>query len=194
MDYTKVDVTKINELISNGTLKELIAIKDVPVKAIELTQEVVDKMLVAGGYETVVIDEQGKPFVETTNKKINVGDFLVTNQIAGYENSYVVPAAKFATLYNKGEGKDNFMPVGNERKVYLIPEDLNVVFEAPWGGDMKIRANGVLVPDGDKFYGINPEEFKATHNVVVNRTLESIQKFRQSLEEKSIPISKVKPN
>lgn len=166
MDYTKVDAAGINTLISNGTLKELTAIKDIQVKAIELTQPVVDKMLAAGGYETVVIDDQGKSFVETTNKKINVGDFLVTNQISGYDNSYVVPAAKFATLYNKAEGQDTYMPVANVRKVYLIPENLNLVFEAPWGGDMKIRANGVLVPDGDKFYGINHEEFKATHNVV----------------------------
>lgn len=193
MDYNKVDSDDINYLINNGTLKELIAIKDVQVKAIELTQPVVDKILAAGGYKTVVIDEQGNSFVETTNKKINVGDFLVTNQISGYDNSYVVPSAKFLTLYNKAEGQDNYMPLANERKVYLIPENLNLVFEAPWGGDMKIRASGVLVPDGDKFYGINPEEFKATHNIVEkNKVLDNIQKIRQDLEQSNITTSTLK--
>ena len=165
MNYTKVDTAQIAEMIDNGTLTKMTVVKDVPVKAIELTQEVVDKMLAEGGYKTVVIDDEGKPFVETTNKKINVGDMLVTNQIAGYDNSYVVPAAKFVNLYTSTENKEVFNPVATDKTVYLIPEGSNLVFEAPWGGDMKIRANGVIVPDGEKFYGINPEEFKATHSV-----------------------------
>jgi hypothetical protein len=165
MQYTQVDPSSINEMIKDGTLQKMTVVKDIPVKAVELTQEVVDKMLADGGYKTVVIDDEGKPFVETTNKKINVGDFLVTNQIAGYDNSYVVPAAKFSKLYTSTDNKEIFNPVGEDRTVYMLPEGKNVVFEAPWGGDMKIRAGGVLVADGDKFYGINPEEFKATHSV-----------------------------
>jgi hypothetical protein len=165
MEYTKVDVEKISQMIQDGTLTKMIAVKNVPVKAIKLTQEVVDKILAEGGYKTVVIDDEGKPFVETTNKKINVGDMLVTNQIAGYDNSYIISAEKFTKLYTEGSQPDIFNPAGEDRTVYVIPKGLNLEFEAPWGGDMKIRAGGVLVPDGEKFYGINPEEFKATHSV-----------------------------
>jgi hypothetical protein len=165
MEYTKVTNEQIAAMINDGTLTKMIAVKNIPVKAIKLTQEIVDKMLADGGYKTVVIDDEGKLFEETTNKKINVGDMLVTNQIAGYENSYVVPAAKFVNLYTPTENKEVFNPVATDKTVFLIPENTNLVFEAPWGGDMKIRAGGVIVPDGEKFYGINPEEFKATHSV-----------------------------
>lgn len=165
MEYTNVNIEQMNQLVKDGTLKPIVAVKDVAVKAVELTQEVVDKMLAGGGYQTVVIDDQGKPFVETTNKKINVGDFLVTNKIVGYENSYVVPAAKFATLYTSTEDKEVFNPVATDKNVFKIPKEMNLVFEAPWGGEMKIRGGGVIVPDGEKFYGINPEEFNATHSI-----------------------------
>jgi hypothetical protein len=167
MEYTKVTNEQIAAMINDGTLTKMIAVKNIPVKAIKLTQEIVDKMLADGGYKTVVIDDEGKPFLETTNKKINVGDMLVTNQIAGYDNSYVIPAAKFEKLYTVGDQPDTFNPAGEDRTVYSIPQGLNLVFEAPWGGDMRIRAGGVIVPESEpgKFYGINPEEFKATHSV-----------------------------
>jgi hypothetical protein len=167
MEYTKVDAAKISELIQDGTLIKMTAVKNVPVKAIKLTQDVVDKMLAEGGYKTVVIDDEGKPFVETTNKKINIGDMLVTNQIAGYDNSYVISAEKFTKLYTAGDQPDIFNPAGEDRTVYAIPKGLNLSFEAPWGGEMRIRAGGVIVPESEpgKFYGINPEEFKATHSV-----------------------------
>lgn len=194
MEYTKVDEKQISEMINNGSLTKMTVVKDVPIKAIELTQEIVDKMLAEGGYKTVVIDDEGKPFVETTNKKINVGDMLVTNQIAGYDNSYVVPAAKFINLYTTTENKEIFNPVATDKTVYLIPKETNLVFEAPWGGDMKIRSGGVIVPDGEKFYGINPEEFKATHSVKepkiqnnVNQVLETVRANIKSSENISKP-------
>ncbi len=166
MEYTQVNKKQIAELINNGTLKRLTAIKNAPVKAIELTKELVDKILDEGGYQTVVIDDNGNAFVETTNKKINIGDFLVNNQIAGYDNFYIVLSSKFFSLYKKGEGSDIYNPVATQKTVYLIPEGKNLEFEAPWGGLMKIRSGGVIVPEDDNFYGINPEEFKATHIVL----------------------------
>lgn len=164
MEFTKVSDEQINEMVQKGTLKEMTVVKDVPVKAVELTEKVVEEVLAQGGYKTVAIDKDGNLFPETTNKKINVGDFLVTNQIEGYENSYVVPAAKFANLYTPTENKEIFNPVATDKKVYLIPEGTNLEFEAKWG-PMFIRGGGVVVPDDEKFYGINPEELKATHSV-----------------------------
>ena len=99
MEYTQVNNEEINEMIKSKVLKKMTVVKDVPVKAVELNDEVVNKLLKEGGYKTVVVDNQGKIFVETTNKNINVGDYLVTNQIAGYENSYIIPATKFIKLY-----------------------------------------------------------------------------------------------
>jgi len=170
MNYTQVTTTEIIDMINNGPLTKLTVVKDVPVKAVQLTQDVVDKMIANGGYQTIVVDDNGKSFVETTNKKLNVGDFFVTNQIEGQDNSYVVPAAKFVTLYTATEDKQIFNPIATDKTVYLIPEGLNLSFEAPWGGEMKIRAGGVMVPDGEKFYGINPEEFKATHSIKSTKT------------------------
>lgn len=193
MEYTKVDSAKIAEMIENGTLTKMTVVKDVPVKAITLTQEVVDKMLAEGGYKTVVIDDEGKLFEETTNKKINVGDMLVTNQIAGYENSYVVPSAKFVNLYTPTENKEVFNPVATDKTVYSIPENTNLVFEAPWGGDMKIRAGGVIVPDGEKFYGINPEEFKATHSVKEPKILNNVSQVLESVRATSTTENTFKP-
>lgn len=167
MEYTKLDTQQILEMIENRTFKKMIAVKDVPVKAILLTQDIVDKIFAEGGYKTVVIDDEGNPFTETTNNKINVADMLVTNQIAGYENSYIVGSEKFAKLYNATDNKEVFSPIGEERTVYMIPKGTNVSFEAPWGGEMKIRGGGVIVPDEEKFYGINPEEFKATYSEVL---------------------------
>lgn len=166
MEYIKVDEVQIAEMISNGTLAEMKAVKDTQVIAVELTQKSIDAMMLKGGYQTVVIDDNGKPFVETVNKNLKVGDFMVTNQIAGYNNSYVISAEKFATIYNPTENKSVFTPKPVEKTVYMIPKGLNLVFMAPWGSEMKIRGGGVLVRDGEKFYGINPEEFKATHRVL----------------------------
>lgn len=193
MEYTQVDGQKIAEMIENGTLTKMTVVKDVPVKAIVLTQEVVDKMLAEGGYKTVVIDDEGKLFEETTNKKINVGDMLVTNQIAGYENSYVVPSAKFVNLYTPTENKEVFNPVATDKTVYSIPENTNLVFEAPWGGDMKIRAGGVIVPDGEKFYGINPEEFKATHSVKEPKILNNVSQVLENVRATSTTENTFKP-
>lgn len=191
MEYSRVNASQIEEMIQEGKLQKLSVIKDIPVKAVQLTQNVVDNLLSKGGYETVVIDDNGKTFVETTNKKLNVGDFLVTNQISGYDNSYVVPQEKFAKLYEATEKSNVFNAVAVEKTVFLIPAGLNLVFEAPWGGDMKIRAEGVLVPDGDKFYGINPEEFKATHSINSNdknNVLNAITALRIDSTEKKIKL------
>lgn len=192
MEYTQVNSTKIKEMIENKTLTKMTAVKNIPVKAIKLTQEIVDGMLAEGGYKTVVIDDEGKPFLETTNKKINVGDMFVTNQIAGYDNSYIIPAAKFEQLYTVGDKPNTFNPAGEDRTVYAIPQGLNLVFEAPWGGDMRIRAGGVIVPESEpgKFYGINPEEFKATHSVKdsqiqnnVSQVLETVRATTDTTEK-----------
>tara|TARA_B100000700_G_scaffold68939_1_gene76366 strand:+ start:39798 stop:40046 length:249 start_codon:yes stop_codon:yes gene_type:complete len=79
--------------IKAGILKEEQAVKDVPVKAIEITNEILDEINKSGSYTTIVRSpENGELVKETTNKNLNIGDFLVTNQINGYNNSYFVSA------------------------------------------------------------------------------------------------------
>ena len=145
---------------------DLTAKKDVPVRALTLDQAQIDKINAEGGFKTVVIDENGNTMVETVNKSMLPGDHLVTNQIEGQDNSYIVTAAKFAKLYTATDDPAVFNPVGDSRTVFELPVGVNLEFEAPWGGMMKIRSGGVLVPDNEKFYGINPEEFRATYRVV----------------------------
>lgn len=162
--YTQVTASQIQNLIDSQTFAQLKAIKNKNVKAVQLTAEVVEKILAEGGYQTVVLDDAGQALLETTNKKIAANDWLVTNMLAGYDNSYVVGAAKFPTLYEATAEEGVYAPISGERTVYRVAE--NIEFEAPWGGAMKIRSGGVVVPDGDKFYGINPEEFESTYSVV----------------------------
>ena len=160
--YTKTTPQGIRQMIASGALKEMKAIKDKNVRAIQLSESVAAQMK-ESGYQTVAIDDDGSLLVETTNKKIATGDWILTNQIEGHNNSYVISGAKFPTLYEATPEADIYKPISGVRAVYETSQ--NFEFEAPWGGDMKIRSGGVLVADGDKFYGINPEEFKATYSV-----------------------------
>lgn len=164
--YIQTTPAQITDMIQNKTLQELKAVKNKIVHAQRLTTQMVQDLLAQGGYQTVVMDDNGKPMVETTNKKIAEGDWLLTQKLEGYDNCYIVGDAKFATLYDQYDEVGHYKPKGGVRTVYQLPAGMNLEFEAPWGGQMKIRSGGVLVADGDKYYGINPEEFKATHSVV----------------------------
>jgi HEAT repeats len=161
--YASVSAEEMTAMVKG--FEAVVVKKDVPVKAVCLEQTEIDAINAKGGFETVVIDENGKAMVETKNKAMQPGDWLVTNQIEGQSNSYIVPAAKFAKLYSASETPGVFNPVGDPKTVFVLPQGTNLEFEAPWGGAMKIRGGGVLVPDEGKFYGINPEEFQATYSV-----------------------------
>ena len=63
----------------------------------------------------------------------------------------------------------------------MIPKNQNLEFKAPWGESMKIRGEGVIVPDGENFYGINPEEFKATHSEVSLSTVKDMDSIKKNV-------------
>ncbi len=174
--FKEIDNEQIMTYIKAGILKEEQAVKDVPVKAIEITNEMLDEINKSGGYTTIVRSpENGELVKETTNKNLNVGDFLVTNQINGYDNSYVVSAEKFKKLYNPTEENNIFEPKEDIKKVYQVAE--NVKFEAPWGEKIDLYKGGYIVaenntPDNNQFYGINKEEFDATYSIIKNEKID----------------------
>lgn len=168
MDYRFVTLDDVMSLIDAGVLANFTAVKNKEVVAEILTREKIDTILTRGGYETVCIDDDGFVYIETTNKNLKVGDYIVSNDIAGYDNSYIVPAAKFHQLYDAiDEINGIYKPKGICREVYRLPHDMNLRFTAPWGSEMKIRSGGVLIfEEIDKVYGINQEEFEATYSII----------------------------
>lgn len=85
---------------------------------------------------------------------------------------YVVPCGKFLKLYNVTDGVAQ--PRQEKRIVAMITKKVwravgvqgdSVVFKAPWGEDMMLKAGDVLVkdPSGDGFYRVEKEAFKMTY-------------------------------
>ena len=165
MNYKKIDKNDFLNFIQEGLLEKLTAVKDKTVVAEKITESTANQIFEMGGYPTVCYDDEGNSFVETVNKNVRIGDYLVANLINGKENCYVLKAEKFESLYDNIEGTSVYRPKGELRTMYRLPNDMNVSFIAPWGSEMKIRGGGVLIEEGDSFYGINPEEFGATHTI-----------------------------
>lgn len=99
--------------------------------------------------------------VETAKTAGAGGGYKVT-ALTGEQ--YLVDKAKFEKLYNETDVAGVFEPKPDPRKVMGLEQ--NVAFTAPWGEEMRIRANGVLVHGGMKdVYGIQPDEFRASYTI-----------------------------
>jgi hypothetical protein len=166
IQYSNKKAEDIRSLIASGNLVAKVAHKTGQVTATKLTSTIIEDIKKQGGFSTYVIDDNGKAHIETVNKSINLGDWLVTNLIDGNQNSYIIRDEKFTSVYNSTSQSDIYTPVDEQRTVYPLPKNMHVEIEAPWGSKMKVRGGGVLIAEGDKFYGINPEEFKATYAFV----------------------------
>jgi hypothetical protein len=164
--FTFKDNKSITKMIEHNILQKKTAAKTALIQATNLSQNAVDKILQKGGFQSVIFTSSGDAEIETINSHINAGDWIVTQLIGGKENSYIVDADDFKELYSKTETPNMYKPRGEERKVYIIPEDMNIELEASWG-KMKIRGGGVILSNGKGgYYGINPEEFRATYSII----------------------------
>jgi hypothetical protein len=107
-------------------------------------------------------------FIETQNTVPTFGAFVVvsnllTNQhCVDVENSYIISKTKFDNLYQRIGTTHHYRPTSGAKKVYVVNEDIS--FKAPWGEMFYLKKGGVLVPDGEGFYGINPLEFASTYS------------------------------
>lgn len=109
---------------------------------------------VEAGTEVMTVMADGHH--ETTNVAGSEGGYRVTNP-AGEQ--YLVQNDKFEALYDKTDNENIYQPKSDLRKV--LPLSGNVAFTAPWGEEMKIRKDGVLVNGGKgDIYGIQPAEYK----------------------------------
>lgn len=152
-----ISTEQIRDAIEKGIFVELRVRKDIPVRA---RLGMVGEQLV-----TLAEGEDGASFVETTNCVKHEGDYVVTNQISGRDNSYIVRAAKFASLYTQDVNDPSlYHPKGEDRTVWRVCE--NYAIDTHWGSRLNILAGGVLVANGDKFDDINPKEFLATYSIL----------------------------
>ncbi len=128
--------------------RDRIAAKDVTIQARPATP----------GEEITTVMKDGH--VETKNIA-KPGDMVVTNP--GGEQ-YIVSGEKFPKKYVPTDADGVFKPAGGPAKIELV--DHNISFKAPWGEDMKIKAGGVLVNNGNgDIYGIQPDEYKQTYKL-----------------------------
>lgn len=153
MNFTKKSLPELTKLAQIST--EIVAQKT---KAVNARR--------AFNGETVITlceSDNGKDFVETVKTAKSSDEWVVTNQIDGKDNSYIISAEIFAKVYNANKD-GTYSPVGEQRQMFIVNE--NISFEPPWGGNFNLQAGGVLVPENGMFYGINPKEFAATYSII----------------------------
>jgi hypothetical protein len=108
---------------------------------------------------------------ETTNTA-QPGDWIVTNLSPkqeplrdqdGCENTYVITADRFPTLYEATDGRNAHGTVYRAKGVVealRLPGGFDII--APWGERQQAPA-GYLLLSGDEVYGNNAETFAATY-------------------------------
>jgi hypothetical protein len=105
--------------------------------------------------ETVMADGH----VETTKTAGPEGGYRVTNPDG---EQYLVDTKEFEQKYTAAEEPGVYIPNSEPRKV--VSGSQNVAFTAPWGEEMRIKEDGVLVHNGPgDGYGIQGDEFKNTY-------------------------------
>jgi len=108
--------------------------------------------------ETIMADGH----VETKKTAGEGGGYRITNPTG---EQYLVDTEKFEKLYDATDKEGIYAPKFSPKKVVDI--DQNVAFKAPWGEEMRIRKDGVLVHQGvGDIYGIQPDEYKETYSPV----------------------------
>lgn len=172
---------------SNLLFPEPNAEKFTPVHATPVTAEMAAKM--ADGLQTRMDDGH----IETKNS-LKEGDWIVSNyntikpdEIPGYDSlstdeqvlartgpaeEYVVKGEEFTNTYTLGRKVgEGFIAHSSDAPVPVVELEKNVVFTAPWGENMYMKAGDVLVnngttPEGNPdIYGIRREEFEETYGV-----------------------------
>ena len=103
------------------------------------------------------------------------GDWVVTNMSAdreilrdgtGHENTYVIRAAKFPTLYDRDQGSTSFGAVFRSKsKVEAIHLTGGFEILAPWN-EIQQSPDGYLLLAGSDVYGNNRETFEATYEIM----------------------------
>lgn len=174
-EYLNVTIDDINYMIESKTLKKIIATKNKTVHASQIQDQALLEHIHTVGVKTYVIDDatgEGT-YLETVNKNCNLGDYIVTQEVGhNNTNQYIVPKEKFEKSYylahpsNKWGNEGVYTPHSSEKVVYVLPKGLNIEFIAPWGSTIKVRECGVVVPDGNGYYGINHAEFVGTHTIL----------------------------
>lgn len=111
---------------------------------------------------------------ETTNRA-RVGDWIVTNLSPqqkplrdgdGHVNTYVIPAERFADLYEQTGAQNEFGAVHRAKGVVdAIPLAGGFDIVAPWG-ERQSAPDGYLILNGEEVYGSHAEAFAATYEVV----------------------------
>lgn len=113
---------------------------------------------VAQGTEVITVMKDGH--IETKNVAPEGGAYKITNPDG---EAYLISPAKFEARYELEEG-NKYRPKWSP--IEILPVEGNISFTAPWGELMKIK-NGVLARTSPQdIYGIQPEEFASTYQIL----------------------------
>lgn len=97
-----------------------------------------------------------------TSRMSSAGEVLLRNP-AGEE--YAIGMQKFIERYGEYDGEREYAPKGVE--VSFVYTSRPVVLTPSWGGDMFVKAGGaVIIEDDESIYGIQPDEFRDTYEVI----------------------------
>lgn len=163
--------------IESGTMFPMEFAKTARISAIQgvVGQEVITKM--SNGLDetknTVKLDEEtGEP------------GWIVTNP-AGEQ--YIVEDSVFRKKYEiDPQNPTLYKPKGAPVNCVVVGE--NIAFKAPWGEDMNIAANGILVLSGkNDIYGIQASEFAATYGPTDKDGLASLKESIELLGSEKTP-------
>ena len=143
----------VKDGVKNGTmpLDEVAKFARIKARKGKVNEEVITKM--ANGLE------ETKNVVKIDEKTGEAG-WIVTNPDG---EEYIIEDSTFKKKYEiDPENPEQYKPKGGPVHTAKIEED--IVFEAPWGGDMKIESGGSLVINApDDIYGIQKAEFENTY-------------------------------
>jgi hypothetical protein len=88
--------------------------------------------------------------------------YILSSTISNKKTESIISASNFNRLYHPTITAGTYELRQNEPKeMFEVNEDIS--FLNSFGKTFNLRKTGVLVPDGDGFYGINPDELLATY-------------------------------
>jgi len=138
--------------------------KQLPYAFVDLTKRDIDSMPglsygvnTTDGIKVVTVLPDGKETQNTAAK----GDIILSGVS---REKYVIKAAKFPKLYVGGIGK-SVTPEQTPRMVARWTSNQTIMFRAPWGEEMVLKAGDYVVreADGNGYYRIAKAEFERTY-------------------------------
>lgn len=173
MQFNRVSFEEIQRRINNNELVTMLCIKNQPVFIRPgVVGEVIHTYVQVPGQEdlkestSVVTSPDQLVITQPLGEHLN--QYLVHRGWTEVNSKYVKDGDEAPTEMTKEHGA-RYFPIAMEKTVYVADKNMEFPYPPSWGMDgfFRLMEHGVLVDNGDGgFYGINPVEFHATHEVL----------------------------